>query len=137
LQQVKITRFQYSNIPYWHIETGSIWIIIRLIVKIQSYQLIARIYIKILKWCGLFLSFIISWAIILNLFDVKYLYLLYIRRLCFCFHFLKLVFNWFIKNNVLPLGSVFLCELINLYVFLNVLVDFSLYLVFFYFFLVK
>jgi hypothetical protein len=126
MNQVKITRFLNFNIFYWHVEAGCVWIIIRLIVKVQSYQLITRIYIKVLKWCSLFLSFIVSWVIILDLFYVKHLYFLYIWRFYFCFFLQILIFKWFIKNYVLSLRSVFLSELINIYLFLNVFIYFKL-----------
>ena len=122
INQVEITRFLNFNIFYWHVKARCVWVIIRMIVKIQSYQLIPWIYIEILKWCSLFLSLVISWVVILYLFYVKYLYLLNIRRLYFSFFVLNIFFVFFILNKILSLVNGFFSDLVDLYLFLNVFV---------------
>ena len=66
-KQIKIIRLLNTIIIIRHIETRGIRIIVRMIVKVQSYKLIPRINIKILKWCRLFLSLVISWITFLKL----------------------------------------------------------------------
>ena len=122
INQVEITRFLNFNIFYWHVKARCVWVIIRMIVKIQSYQLVPWIYIEILKWRSLFLSLVISWVVFLYLFYVKYLYLLNIRRLYFRFFVLNIFFVFFILNIILSLVNGFFSDLVDLYLFLNVFV---------------